>query len=121
MVGHACPGLLANRGGVSVETLRTIGGFLGSQRRARGARGFRSLVLLECRVSVLGDDDVLKHGYPEESPGLLQPVRDVSILRRWRRVSAWVIVRDNNRGGIMHDCGREDVAGMNYRGVGRAN
>ena len=32
---------------------------------------------------------------------------------------ARVIVRDDNRGGIVEERGREDVAGMDYRGVGR--
>ena len=76
--------------------------------------------LSERRVSVIGYDDVLKQGNAEEFPALLQPVRDLSIFRRWRRVPARVIVSDNNRGGIVHYRGCEDVAGMHDRGVGRS-
>ena len=68
---------------------------------------------------MLRDDDVLEHGNAEESPCLLQSVRHVPILRRWRRVPARVIVGDDDRDSIVHDRGREDVAGMDDRGVGR--
>ena len=58
---------------------------------------------------------------PRSSPALLQPVRDVFVLRRGRRVPARVVVRHDDRNGIVQYGGREDVAGMHHRGVDRPN
>jgi len=55
---------------------------------------------------------VLKHRYPEQFSRLLQPVRYLSILRGRCRVPARVVVRDDDRDGVVHYRGGEDVAGM---------
>ena len=114
MVGHACPGPLGGEGS-GFRSIRYSDA--GAERTTRGC--WLSRTYLERRVAVLRDDDVLKYGYPEQSPRLFQPVRYLSILRRWRRVPARVIVSDDNRGCIVQYRGREDVAGMHDRGVDR--
>jgi hypothetical protein len=72
MVGHACPGPLVKRGrgsGRYVTSNRVISVCGGGPELA--ARCFPALNLLERRVAVLRDDDVLKHCYPEQSARLL--------------------------------------------------
>ena len=117
MVGHACPGPLGGEG----SGCRSNGTSKGVSLRWAAPCGARVLVaqLLERGVAVLRDNNVLQHRYTEQSPCLLQPVRYLSVLRRWRRVAAWVVVSDNNSGGIVQYRGRGDVAGMDYRGVDR--
>ena len=83
------------------RALRAIGGF-GSHGRSLRSSVRRAAVALEGGVAVLRDDDVLKHRYAEESPALLQPLRHLPILRGRRRVPARVIMRHDNRGGIVH-------------------
>ena len=73
MVGHACPGSLARRDGAPVERLRAIGGFLvcGASFAARSLRCAALARLSERSVSVLCDNDVLKHVDAEQSAPLL--------------------------------------------------
>jgi len=63
MVGHACPGPLGGEGTGFRSIRYEQSGDFSEASAEQGARVSALMYLLECRVSVFRDDDVLQHGY----------------------------------------------------------
>lgn len=51
-----------------------------------------------------GYDDMFQHFDVERSPDLRQPLGGLDVTSAWRRISARMVVNENDRGGVELDC-----------------
>lgn len=70
------------------------------------------LFLLNCRMRIFGDDDVLDEGDAEKLSGVFEAGGDVVVLGRGLVIAGRMIVGDDDGSGIVLKCGRKDVARM---------
>jgi len=69
----------------------------------------------------VADNDVVEDFDFEELSGAYQVACNLYVGFRWRRFPAWVVVREDNGGGIGHNGQPEYFTGRNENGIQRAD
>lgn len=65
--------------------------------------------------AIVTDDDVIKHFDLENFPRLDNPTGDRNVIVAWVRITAWVIMKKDDRGTILADSLLENFSNPDLR------